>query len=252
MLYDKLPVIFLSALASEKGDSINSQIAAYILGHAQQVRGMGIRQLAAECHVGIGTVSRFCREIGLGSYARLQQLLQEYHPAFERLEDGHGTTLSGRIGDEMNLAARTVRMDEVRAVAAEIRDYQRVAAFGLMKAESAAICLQSDLLMLGKNIYTNVSYPQQLEYIRSAGKDTLILLFSYTGAYFDYSDEQADEETLYPPQIVLITGSGEKVPPYIDRVVRFESRQDQLGHPYQLQLVAGLIAQEYARLMEIS
>ena len=63
-----------------------------------------------------------------------------------------------------------------------------------MKAESAAICLQSDLLMLGKNIYTNVSYPQQLEYIQSAGADTLILLFSYTGTYFAYADRQADEE----------------------------------------------------------
>ena len=252
MLYDKLPVIFLSALVSEKGDSINSQIAAYILGHAQQVRGMGIRQLAAECHVGIGTVSRFCREIGLGSYARLQQLLQEYHPAFERLEDGHGTTLSGRIGDEMNLAARTVRMDEVRAVAAEIRDYQRIAAFGLMKAESAALCLQSDLLMLGKSIYTNVSFPQQMDYIRTSGKDTLILLFSYTGAYFDYADDLRDDRPLFPPRIVLITGSREKAAPYIDRVVRFDSRQDQLGHPYQLQLIAGLIAQKYAKLTDIS
>lgn len=106
--------------------------------------------------------------------------------------------------------------------------------------------------MLGKNIYTNVSYPQQLEYIQSAGADTLILLFSYTGTYFAYADRQADEEHLFLPKIVLITGTGEEVPSYIDRVVRFESRQDQLGHPYQLQLVAGLIAQEYARLTDIS
>lgn len=252
MLYDKLPVIFLSALASEKGDAINSQIAAYVLSHAEQVKGMGIRQLATECHVGIGTVSRFCREIGLESYAGLQQLLKDYHPTFERLEDGNGTALSQRIGVEMTLAAETVSAAEIRAVAAEIQDYRRVAAFGLMKAESAAICLQSDLLMLGKNIYTNVSYPQQLEYIQSAGADTLILLFSYTGTYFAYADRQADEEHLFLPKIVLITGTGEEVPSYIDRVVRFESRQDQLGHPYQLQLVAGLIAQEYARLTDIS
>ena len=48
MLYDKLPVIFLSALASEKGDAINSQIAAYVLSHAEQVKVMGIRHLFAE------------------------------------------------------------------------------------------------------------------------------------------------------------------------------------------------------------
>lgn len=113
MLYDKLPVIFLSALASEKGDAINSQIAAYVLSHAERVKGMGIRQLATECHVGIGTVSRFCREIGLESYAGLQQLLKDYHPTFERLEDGNGTALSQRIGVEMTLAAETVSAAEL-------------------------------------------------------------------------------------------------------------------------------------------
>ncbi len=187
MLYDKLPVLFLSAAASEKGDSINSQLAAYILSHADTVKGMGIRELAQQCHVGIGTVSRFCRDVGVGGYAQLQQLLQAYHPSFERVKDGAADQLSARIGQEIAFAAGTVDMAAVRAAAEDIREYKRVAAFGLMKAESAAICLQSDLLMLGKSIYTNVSFPQQLEYIRTSGKDTLVLLFSYTGAYFDYA-----------------------------------------------------------------
>lgn len=252
MLYDKLPVLFLSAAASEKGDSINSQIAAYILSHSDAVKGMGIRELAQQCHVGIGTVSRFCRDVGVGRYAQLQQLLMEYHPSFERIADNAAGDLAARIGQEISLAADKVDMSQVKAVAEEIRAYKRVAAFGLMKAESAALCLQSDLLMLGKSIYTNVSFPQQMDYIRTSGKDTLILLFSYTGAYFDYADDLRDDRPLFPPRIVLITGSREKAAPYIDRVVRFDSRQDQHGHPYQLQLVAGLIAQEYAKLTDIS
>ena len=33
MLYGKLPIVFLSTLASEKKDSTNSQIATYLLNH---------------------------------------------------------------------------------------------------------------------------------------------------------------------------------------------------------------------------
>ena len=36
MIYDKLPIVFLSTIASEKKDSTNSQIASYILDHLDE------------------------------------------------------------------------------------------------------------------------------------------------------------------------------------------------------------------------
>jgi hypothetical protein len=36
---------------------------------------------------------------------------------------------------------------------------------------------------------------------------------------------------------------------YVSDVLRFDSDLDPLGHPYQLEYVAGLIAQEYAALV---
>ena len=48
MIYDKLPIVFLSTLVSEKNGSTNSQIAAYILNHLEEVQNLGIKEIAKE------------------------------------------------------------------------------------------------------------------------------------------------------------------------------------------------------------
>ena len=46
MIYGKLPVVFLSTIASEKNGSINSVIASYILDHLDELQDMGIKDIA--------------------------------------------------------------------------------------------------------------------------------------------------------------------------------------------------------------
>ncbi len=53
MIYDKLPIVFLSTLVSEKNGSTNSQIAAYILNHLEEVQNLGIKEIAKECNVAV-------------------------------------------------------------------------------------------------------------------------------------------------------------------------------------------------------
>ncbi len=255
MLYGKLQVVLLSIVAAEKRDAINSVLASYILHHPEKAAGMGIKELAAKCNVGVGSVSRFCREIGLEGYGELQQLLRLPETPFQRLPFPSGEMaagLAGEVGTELARAAQSVDMGLVRAVCRDILTYPKVAAFGLMKAESAAICLQSDLALMGRLIYTNVSYAEQLQYIAQTDEKTLILLFSYTGSYFAYPGERFFGESIYPPKIVLITGSDRPPPSYIDRILSFSSGQQQPGHPYQLELMAGILAQETARMLGIS
>ncbi len=75
MLYDKLPIVFLSTLASEKKDSTNSQIASYLLNHLEEIKDIGIQDMAKECHVAMSSISRFCKEIGLHDFNELRELL---------------------------------------------------------------------------------------------------------------------------------------------------------------------------------
>ena len=223
MIYGKMPVLFLGAASSEKHGSINSAIAGYILEHQDQVRGMGIQQLAEACHVSPASISRFCKEIGFDSYGDLQEVLS--------------TTRRPR---------RLRRTDEVRHLCRELHQYEKVAAFGLLKAETAAVSLQCDLLMQGKKIYTHVSFPQQMDYILHAGSEDLILLFSCTGSYFEYQDLRGAD--LRAPRIWMIAGEEKAWPSYVDETLLYPAHDGQICHPYQLLTVASLIAEEYGRI----
>ena len=243
MIYGKLPVVFLSAVASEKKGSTNSLIASYILDHRQESLSMGIREIAETCHVSLSSVSRFCKDIGLNDFAELKEILAA-DLSFQHCEGD----LSHHINLAIDMAKRSVDKQLIHKLCREIRNHSKVAAFGLLKAETAAINLQSDMLMLGKQIYTNISYSQQMEYIMSADADDLIIIFSYTGSYFDFNYFRGKEKNLKKPQIAMIAGNGCKVPDFADIFIGFDSLQDQLSHPWQLQYIAGLIAQEYSKM----
>ena len=83
MLYGKLIVVALGTIASEPQGSANQVIAQYIMEHLQEIRQISLAQLARACRVGTGSVSRFCREIGLENFAELKELLTTVEPTLE-------------------------------------------------------------------------------------------------------------------------------------------------------------------------
>lgn len=254
MMYGKLPVVFLSVIASEKSGTTNSVIATYILNHMDEVKGLGIKELAGRCHVGAGSVSRFCKEIGLRDFVELKEILEFTSDNFESysLEESPSVRISDygkRVKHSIDMVTKTLSARKLEELCRDLKGYENAAVFGLLKAESAAINLQGDLWMMGKHIYTNVSYSQQIEYIRQAQKENLIVIFSCTGAYFEYHKGELfgcrDKKEL--PKIWMISGKRKSFPKYVSKILNFESPQNQASHPYQLIYVASLIAQEYAR-----
>ena len=241
MLYGKLPIVFLSTLASEKKDSTNSQIATYLLNHLDDIKDIGIQEMAKECSVAMSSISRFCKEIGLNDFNELRELLISTKMNFEQYSS------SFKAKDRFTMVEKSIDMQQIDALCKEIKKYQQVGIFGLLKAGAVAFNLQSDLLMLGKQTYSHISYRQQLQYISSTNEDDLLIIFSYTGCYFDYPDIRTLKNKLKKPQIWLISSKQESYPDFIDHVIIFDSKQDQNSHPYQLQFIASLIAQEYAR-----
>lgn len=255
MIYGKLPVSFLSAIASEKNGSTNSSIARILLQNLDSAREMSIKELAHLCHVAPSSISRFCKDLGFEGYAELREVLETSRLNYERPSDSGNPRRREedylkRVVESLQAAGTSPDLHKLRKLCEEIARYPKVAAFGLLKAETAAISLPCDLLMLGKQIYTNVSYAQQLEYILSAGKDDLILLFSYTGSYFEYHELGEYRERLMAPRIWMVTGERKPREEYMNEVIFFPSSHTQAGHPYQLQLIAGLIAQEYAAYLD--
>lgn len=247
MLYDKLPIVFLTHLASEKQDSTNSQIAAYLLNHIEDVKQLGIKDIAKECHVAVSSISRFCKEIGLRDFNELKELListhLNYESSSESIYDYHQA-----IEKRLTMVERSLEINQIRQLCLEIKKYDKVAIFGLLKSSAVCLNLQTDLLMLGKKVYTSISYKQQIEYINQSNENDLIIIFSYTGSYFDYHDLRQLQNKLKKPKIWLIASQNKEEMSFVDRIIHFDSYQDQLGHPYQLQFIASIIASEYEKI----
>ena len=130
--------------------------------------------------------------------------------------------------------------------------YEHIYTCGLLKAQNAASDLQVDLKMLGRTISTNIAYKEQKEHILKAGKEELIIIFSYTGSYFEYEKLRSKEKHLLLPRIWMICGTDKQLPWYVNESIRFHSDQSQLSHPFTLEAIESLIVQEYARLLKIT
>lgn len=250
MIYDKLFVGLMGLLAAEEADATNARIARYVLTHAHELGDISVKALATACHVGTGSVSRFVREAGFGSFAELREAFVEALYEFERLEgansDERGRALSARVVSSIERAAATVDSAALSRLVADLASFDRVSAYGFLKAQAAALDLQADMLMQGRYVSTCVSPADQIDRIERAHADELVLVFSYTGSYFDAYDLRASLTRRDRPKIWMVCGSARPLPPFVADCLLFSSDQSRFGHPCQLEYVAALIAQEYA------
>ncbi|MBO7673976.1 MAG: MurR/RpiR family transcriptional regulator [Atopobiaceae bacterium] len=250
MIYNKLPVALLSLLATEDADSTNAQIASFLMEHAHEAGDLSIKGLAAACHVGTGTVSRFARDAGFESFAELREAFAEAGEGFDRVPGNsmHDRTelLVRAVGGSVTRAAATVDRAALGRLVADLHAFAKVGVYGLLKAQAAALDLQVDLLSLGKLADTCVSVADQARRIRESSSDKLIIVFTYTGTYFDAVEVGDALRRPDRPKVWMVSGDVRKPPSFVSDRVTFASDQDRLGHPYSLEFVAGLIAQEYA------
>ena len=157
MLYGKLPIVFLSTLASEKKDSTNSQIATFLLNHLDDIKDIGIQEMAKECSVAMSSISRFCKEIGLNDFNELRELLITTNMTFEQYSTSSKAKAkdrlkeySSKVKESITMVEKSIDIQQIDALCKEIQKYEQVGIFGLLKAGAVAFNLQSDLLMLGK------------------------------------------------------------------------------------------------------
>ena len=252
MIYDKLTVALLGTLASERQDSTNSHIARYLLSHQDVLGDLTVKGLAQACSVGVGSVSRFCREVGFANFEELRQEVGSSGRAYEPVVEDDGVAersvgLASRVEGAIAQAAQSVDLLAVGRLVDDLLRYQKVSAYGMLKAQAAAVDLQVDLLMQGKLVDTCVNHAEQLRRISEADGSELVIVFSYTGSYFDARDMTQAMKRLDQPKIWVVCGRRHDMPSFVSDRVLFSSSGSQLGHPYQLEMVAGIVAQEYAR-----
>ena len=250
--YGKLPIVLLSEIACSRDDTYRCRIASYVLGRIG--KALSVEEIARDCFVSKSAVSRFCREIGLEDFGELKELQAQAGKTFERIgtapeQRTRNVQFARLAASAMEQAASSLDEAALRDLVQDIHQAERIACFGLLKAETAAINLQSDLTMLGKNTLTKVSYGDQMDFLSRSLASDLILIFSYRGIYFEY--DLPSEIRNGHGKIWIITGNAgvrEKLPRWIRQygVLHFDSSLDFASHPYQLLTVSSIIAQEVA------
>ncbi len=248
----KLHVLFLSVLSSMKEDETNCQIASYILEHLDEVKKMSIVELAKSCYVSNSSISRFCREMGLHDFTELKELLQNSERSYSVLghaENRHENLryYAQRVREGISLIEQNLDYAVLDRIVEDLIHYRKVAAFGLLNAEPVAMALQNDMMLLGKMITTKISYQQQTAYLKKTDTEDLILIFSAFGLYFNSHFHHQVLKKTNKPKIILITGNPNiKKDRSIDEVLLYPMIESEASRPFQLQLIEGLIVQNYA------
>ena len=255
--YGKLPIVLLSELASGKEDSYNCRIAAYLLRHLGE--SISAEQIARDCFVSKRAVSRFARDVGLEDFMELRELLKNSEKTFELMEGDDSRSQAGNIVTEasraMEMVSESLDYPALYDLVSDLIKAPRIACMGLLKAETAALNLQSDLAMLGLEAVTKVSFKDQMEYLSHTAEDEVVVIFSYQGIFFDYDLPPSVKEG--KAKIWVVTGNPKareelkkKLP--LRGILSFSSHLDLISHPYQLIAVSTIIAQQLASRLQTS
>lgn len=256
MITPKLPVVLLSYIASNDEHSVNCRIANHILDHLDELKETTISELAKQCFVSVSSISRFCREIGFEDFSELKELIEtnintflaQDYPADKQTR---AETLLKRTTLSLQVVIDSVDLSQIDILARDIDVYEDVVILGMLKAETVALNLQNDLLALGKRTQSKISFQKQMEYFRHPEVNRLIVIFSFTGVYFDYDFPLDFFNQKRRTKIVFVTSDFyAKDRGIYDQVITFKSKQDYASHPSQLQFIANLIALAYAQLLQ--
>ncbi len=132
-----------------------------------------------------------------------------------------------------------------------IHDYPRVAAFGDGYSECFSRNLQYKMTFYRKTIYTTRSSRKQVDYIETAGEDTLIIVFSNRGGYmrcYQGQDGRPEKECFKHTKgkIFLITSNEDMVnDPLVDECILYEHTTIVQNHLVIYQMIIELLAVVY-------
>ena len=259
-----LIIILLATLNSEPKDSNNYRIAKYIIDHLQTLEDCTLSDLAKHCFVANSSISRFCREIGFKDFNELKiQLIRFQMESKQATNKFHYQTMLGRslvdsyltsVIENLTYMVTPDMESRINQLAEDIERYEKVAAFGYMHSENAALSLQYDLQTSRKIIYTSLRFADQVDYLRHASERDLIIIFSDMATYFKrvFARVKPFKDTLHKPKIYMVTGNEHSALEYVDTYIRYHSRHDYASHPYPLMVIASLISLAYASRCEMN
>lgn len=262
ILYNRLMIVLNEADPS----SADYHIALVMLQSLLSLASMSIGEVAGLCNVSKSTISKFVAHLGYESYKDFRDaaVFEENKygndsnyvtNVMDRLDRESLADYTENVCSDLRLTERTLDREAIDRLARDLLDYKVVAAFGLMFSESAAQNLQTKLGYSGKFIITNINDTKQDAFIRTAGPDTLVIVFSESGAYLnrygamieDFGEKDTFSQTR--ARVVLVTANEQALrDPRIAYGIRIRRTTGLRSHVYTYELVTDAITYRYRTL----
>lgn len=198
MLYKEKMNLVISLLVNlvnnPKINVVDRHIAIYLINNYKTVNMDTITILAKSLQVSISQLSRFVKNIGFSSYGEFKDAIS-YHGDTKRHSDlQHGLVdiddYQRLVTEEINYFYSNFDSSKLSNLIDDLYKTNDVALFGLLNSNNAAKELQYNLMRLNKICISYDNLMAQLNYLKNAKKDTLVIIFSLSGQYVldnDYS-----------------------------------------------------------------
>ncbi|MCI8799912.1 MurR/RpiR family transcriptional regulator [Acetatifactor muris] len=256
----------LLALINQKESFSTEYYIAYsFLQNLFKISSFSIDETAQLCNVSKSTISKFVREIGFDDYTDFKLSAMA---ARESVNYGWGEDICRYIEKfgaesytdilkaDVERMKECINMKEIDILAEDLTKYEKVATFGTVYSQTAAMDLQFKLAFHNKIIYTSLSDIVQEKYIANADSDTLIIIFSNSGKYItEYQLLEGHPGkrifTSTKGRIVLITSNKKmEKDTRVDLCIGFDYSSNVQNHPYYFQFITDLIAVKYKQKIE--
>lgn len=191
-------IIFLDT--AQENDT-NYNIAWFMANNFYRIANMRISELAAECFVSPATISRFCRALGYENFAHLKQECYTFHSHDKKFNNLINISLETMKDSPLQATQQYIQQviqyisdlpklldwNEADAILKLIHDSESVAFFGTQFSQSAALHLQTDLLMLEKFTMAYMDSSRQLECAKQLNQNSVAIIMTVNG-YFANSN----------------------------------------------------------------
>lgn len=251
---ERLYIILLGIIQSEPNDSIDCQIAHYLLEHIQDLNDITANDLAQTCQVSKSSISRFTRRVGLHDFYELKHLLNHYQPNLTKFNfsptSSHENSMIQYIetvSQHISNLKQTLDFEAIEEITNDIHQYPNVIIAGSLQANSVCLNLQLNLFSSGKIVQAKVKFSELREIIDKADSHTLIIVLSSTGLFFKRLFVR-DQRLLKKdkPKIYLITASAKlNELPYVDKAIHFHTISDFASGAMQIEVIINLISRRY-------
>ena len=252
----------LNILNESEKDSIEARLAEGILKILDNIDCYSIDQVANLCHVSKSTLSKFVRRLNFEGYKEFREFAiyekkkADRNPKELFVEKYGMDEYISLLKKDIDALYSSISLEQVRKVAHAIYKFEKVAAFGSLYSQTAAMDLAFQMGREGKYIRTYIDDLKHEKYFREADEDTLIIVFSNSGQYISSErmkrqDGKKDFIKSTKGKVALITSNeAAAAHPIVTYplVYKFSSKTD--NNVVLSRVIITMIQNEYNKILE--